>query len=241
MTQFGGHDWKCCKRHRRRRCSPLGAGVTTGGASSHRRLAPVCVKRFAEFSATVARLAREHSGRVAVYCPVNKISTRAWAGGDDGSIGPLAHGRETKPKHQLLRASLVAIDVTKTAEFRACFMQADLLVIVVARNAYEAHGVGAQSRSMSDSWLMFSGERWPGLDSEACCLDIVSPNFYPNNYWFLVRENVPRGHVSHRRLSGLDQRVPWRDGLVGLCGHAGATSSVRGAGQTTGAKTSAFR
>ncbi len=159
---------------------------------------PVFVERFAEFSAAVARLVRDHTDAVPVYCPVNEISFWAWAGGDDGSIGPLAHGRGTELKHQLIRASLAAIDAIRAVEPRARFMQADPLVNIVARDADEAHEANAQSRAVFDSWLMLSGELWSGLGGEASCLDIVGINFYPNNQWFLDRETVPRGHPRYR-------------------------------------------
>lgn len=164
---------------------------------------PLFVKRFAEFAAAVATFVREHSDLVPTYCPVNEISFWAWAGGDEASINPLAHERGMELKHQLIRASLAAIDAIRAVEPRARFMQAEPVVNVIARTAAEAHEANAQSRAVFDSWLMLAGELWPGLGGEPSSLDIVGVNFYPDNQWFLDRETVPRGHPRYRPFRDL--------------------------------------
>ncbi len=45
-------------------------------------------ERFGRFAGAAARLVREETEAVPLYCPVNEISFWAWAGGDTGYLNP---------------------------------------------------------------------------------------------------------------------------------------------------------
>ena len=79
---------------------------------------PAFVDRFAQFSAAVARLIREHSDAVPFYTPINEVSFLAWAASRD-MIFPHAHGRDDEIKWQLVCAVIASIEAVWSVDSRA--------------------------------------------------------------------------------------------------------------------------
>ena len=191
---------------------------------------PEFVARFAAFAGAAARVVRDHGDSVPFYCPVNEISFWSWSGGDQAGMNPMGRGRGLELKHQLVRASIAAIDAVRRVDPRARFVQVDPLVQVTPRGPADEEEAAALCRVQYDGWLMLSGELWPGLGGDPSCLDLVGVNYYSNNQWFLGGETIPPGHPLHRPFRELladvhrrlgrpvfvaetgaegDQRVPW--------------------------------
>lgn len=164
---------------------------------------PEFVERFAAFAAAAARVVREHSDAVPVYCPVNEVSFWSWAGGDVRLMGPRATGRGLELKVQLVRASIAAIHAVRGVDPRARFVLVDPVMHTIARTPDEEAEAAAFTRSALDGWLMLSGRLWPGLGGDPSLLDIVGVNYYPYNQWYLDRETVPLGHPAYRPLREL--------------------------------------
>ena len=95
---------------------------------------PDFVDRFASFAAAVATLVRDETPEVPFYCPINEISYWAWAGGDMARFNPMARGRGTELKRQLVRASIAAIEAIRDVDPRARFVQIDPVINVVPKS-----------------------------------------------------------------------------------------------------------
>ncbi|CEH53394.1 hypothetical protein XACLE3_7000001 [Xanthomonas citri pv. citri] len=80
---------------------------------------PQFVDRFARFAAAAAQCVKDASDAVPFYAPLNEISFWAWNGGDHARMHPLARGRGFELKHQLVRATIAAIDAIRQVDPRA--------------------------------------------------------------------------------------------------------------------------
>jgi len=188
---------------------------------------PEFVERFAAFSRAVARLLRDRSNDIPFYCPVNEISYWSWAGGNQALINPLAHGRGHELKHQLVRASIAAIDAIREVDRRARFLHVDPMVNVVARDETQQAEAQALCRVQHDSALLLAGEQWPGLGGRPSCLDIVGVNYYSNNQWFLDGQTIPRDHPDYLPPRELLARTHRRLGRPVLIAETGAEGHAR--------------
>jgi len=149
---------------------------------------PTFVDRFAAFAASAARVVREGSDEIPIYCPINEISYWAWAGGDHGRFNPWATGRGLELKQQLVRATLAAVRAVREVDPRARFIQIDPLIKVHARDAGSVEAAAAYSRAQYEAWRMTSGELWPGLGGAPELLDAVGVNYYSDNQWAIGGE-----------------------------------------------------
>jgi beta-glucosidase/6-phospho-beta-glucosidase/beta-galactosidase len=188
---------------------------------------PSFVERFSAFARAVARLVRDRSDEVPFYCPVNEVSFWSWAGGDQALMNPLARGRGLELKHQLVRASIVAIEAIREVDPRARFVHVDPLVRIAARNEAEEEEAAALCRVQYDAALLLSGELWPGLGGQASYLDIVGVNYYGDNQWFLDRETILPGHPLYRPPRELFVEAHRRLGRPILVAETGAEGDAR--------------
>ncbi|MDB6050141.1 MAG: hypothetical protein JWR17_2887 [Pseudomonas sp.] len=166
---------------------------------------PEFVERFARFAAAAARVVREESDQIPFYSLVNEISFWAWAGGDVGYFEPSARGRGTELKHQLVRASIAAIEAVRAVEPRARFVQTDPIINVIADSPRQEDTAAAEEYRLSqfEAWDLLTGARWPGLGGKPDYLDIIGVNFYPHNQWLRSGGRILRGDYRYRPLAGM--------------------------------------
>lgn len=193
---------------------------------------PAFVERFARFAGAVARLMKEEGITAPFYSPINEISFWSWAGGDVGYFNPCGQRRGQELKHQLVRASIAAIDAVREHAPDARFVQCEPLIHVVSASKRTDDIDSAEGYRLSqfEAWDLLAGRQWPGLGGREDYLDIIGANFYPHNQWFLQGGKILRGDPEFRPLAGMlaeacrryqrpvlvsetgaegDDRVPW--------------------------------
>ena len=108
---------------------------------------------------------REETDRVPLWCPVNEISYWAWAGGTVARFNPNARGRGAELKHQLVRASIAAIEAVWSVDPRARIVQIDPVINVVPRSSrpQSLRAAEAHRQAQFEAWDMLAGWSWPGL------------------------------------------------------------------------------
>ncbi|WP_426149407.1 beta-glucosidase [Pseudomonas sp. DC3000-4b1] len=190
---------------------------------------PAFVERFARFAGEAARHVRERSDSVPFYCPINEISFWAWAGGDVSYFNPSRERRGMELKHQLVRASIAAIEAIRAVEPRARFVQADPLINVVPAPDRPQDGESAESyrQAQFEAWDLLSGRAWPGLGGREAYLDILGLNFYPHNQWYLGGAQIPRGHPDYRPFLAMLKEAHLRYGRPMIITETGAEGDGR--------------
>jgi beta-glucosidase/6-phospho-beta-glucosidase/beta-galactosidase len=194
---------------------------------------PEFVDRFAHYAVEVARLIRDETGEVPIYCPINEVSFWSWAGGDKGRIHPLAYGRGWELKHQLIRATIATIELIRNIEPRSRFITAEPLINVVAHpdRPQDKEEAEAYRRAQFQTCDMLTGELWPGLGGRPEYLDIIGLNYYEKNQWYLGGENpevIHPGSPHHRPLHDMLGEVYLRYGRPMLISETGAENDNRG-------------
>jgi hypothetical protein len=191
---------------------------------------PEFVERFARFAGAAARLMVDEGLEVPFYSPINEMSFWSWAGGDVGYFNPGAHGRGLELKHQLVRASIEAIEAIRAQAPAARFVQCDPLIHVVpdSSRAVDQERAEGQRLSQFQAWDMLAGRQWPGLGGCEAYLDIIGANFYPQNQWRHNGERILRGHPEFRPLAGLLAELHRRYGRPILLAETGAEGDARG-------------
>ncbi|WP_126972046.1 beta-glucosidase [Xanthomonas sp. BRIP62411] len=166
---------------------------------------PQFVDRFARFAAAAAQCVKNASDAVPFYAPINEISFWAWNGGDHARMHPKARGRGFELKHQLVRATIAAIDAVRQVEPRARFVQVDPAIHVAAANDRPGPRREAERLRVAqfEAWDMICGRQWPGLGGAPQYLDIVGLNYYADNQWYLGGAPIPRTSADHRPLSAI--------------------------------------
>lgn len=195
---------------------------------------PEFVDRFARYAVEVTRLIRDETGQVPIFCPINEVSYWSWAGGDKGQIYPLSGHRGWELKHQLIRATIHAIELVRNIEPRTRFITAEPLINVVAHpdRPQDKDEAEAYRRAQFQTCDMLIGELWPGLGGRPEYLDIVGLNYYERNQWFLGDAHQPEvihpGSPFHRPLRDLLAEVYLRYGRPMLISETGAEGDSRG-------------
>jgi hypothetical protein len=146
---------------------------------------PIFVERFAQFAAATARVVQDQGGPPPFYCLVNEVSYWSWAGGDHALMSPVARGRGLELKHQLIRAAIAATYAIREVDPRARFVHVDPIINAIPGCDETQDEAQAYMRAQYDSWLLMSGELWPGLGGHPSLLDIVGVNYYSNNQWIV--------------------------------------------------------
>ncbi|MBB3834676.1 hypothetical protein FHR53_001438 [Xanthomonas arboricola] len=193
---------------------------------------PQFVERFARFAAAAAQCIRNETDAVPFYAPLNEISFWAWNGGDHARMHPMARGRGFELKHQLVRATIAAIDAVRRVEPRARFVQVDPAIHVAAPNDRPGPRREAERLRLAqfEAWDMVCGRQWPGLGGAPEYLDIIGVNYYSDNQWYPGGTPILRSSPDHRAFSAIlgefwqryqrpmivaetgaeaDQRAPW--------------------------------
>lgn len=191
---------------------------------------PGFVERFARFAAAAARLIRDETDRAAFYAPINEISFWAWAGGDKELLNPMASGRGAELKHQLIRASIAAIEAIREVDSQARFVQVDPAIHVRAGNDRPGPQLEAENARLGqfEAWDMLCGKAWPGLGGKPEYLDILGINYYSNNQWYLGGLTIERGHPDYRPFVGILAEIHQRYGRPLLVAETGAEGDLRG-------------
>lgn len=190
---------------------------------------PGFVERFAKFCGACAQLVREEGIDIPFYSPLNEISFWSWAGGAVGYFNPSAHGRGLELKHQLVRASIAAIEAIREQTPAARFVQCEPLINVIA-GSHRVDQVNAAEnyrRSQFDAWDLLTGRQWPGLGGQESYLDIVGVNYYPHNQWLLNGPKILRGEPRYRPLAGMLSEVHQRYQRPMLLSETGAEGDER--------------
>lgn len=190
---------------------------------------PEFVERFAKFCAAVAKLMREEGVEYPFYSPLNEISFWSWAGGVVGYFNPSALRRGLELKHQLVRASIAAIEAIREQAPSARFVQSEPLINVIAgsHRVDEVNAAENYRLSQFDAWDLLTGRQWPGLGGKESYLDIVGVNFYPHNQWILNGPKILRDDREYRPLAGMLSEVYQRYGRPVLLSETGAEADER--------------
>lgn len=190
---------------------------------------PEFVDRFARFAGAAARLMKDEGADIPFFSPVNEMSFWSWAGGEVGYFNPGKRGRGQELKHQLVRASIAAIEAVRQQAPEARFMQCDPLINVMAgsNRADEINNAEQHRVSQFEAWDMLAGRQWPGLGGREDYLDIVGVNFYPHNQWFLNGKKILRGDRHYRPLAGMLREVQQRYRRPLLISETGAENDER--------------
>lgn len=150
-------------------------------------LSPAFVDRFASFSHAMARLLREESDQPVMVSPVNEISFVSWGGGDVEYLNPFLRGRGHELKHQLIRASVAAIEAVWEVlpSARICSIDPIIHIVPNPRRTHETEAQEAEAYrlGMFEAWDMLSGRQCPELGGRPEYLDIIGVNYYWNNQW----------------------------------------------------------
>ncbi|MBK4720792.1 beta-glucosidase [Azospirillum sp. YIM DDC1] len=190
---------------------------------------PAFVERFARFAGAAAALLRDEGVETPAYCPVNEISFWAWAGGDMKRFNPMAEHRGFELKHQLVRASIAAIDAIRAADPRARIVQVDPVIHVLPRPDRKGDAGAAEAARLAqyEAWDMIGGYAWPGLGGKPEYLDVIGVNYYSDNQWFLKGGTIGRDDPRYRPFADILAEVHQRYGRPVLVAETGAEGDAR--------------
>ncbi|TWR00253.1 beta-glucosidase, partial [Xanthomonas vasicola] len=191
---------------------------------------PQFVDRFARFAAAAAQCVKDASDAVPFYAPLNEISFWAWNGGDQARMHPMARGRGFELKHQLVRATIAAIDAVRQVDPRARFVQVDPAIHVVPSNDRPGPRRQAERLRLAqfEAWDMICGKQWPGLGGAPEYLDIIGLNYYSDNQWYLGGVPILRSSPDHRPFSTIMQEFWQRYRRPMIVSETGAEADQRG-------------
>lgn len=191
---------------------------------------PHFVDRFARFAAAAAQCVKNQTDAVPFYAPVNEISFWAWNGGDHSGMYPKARGRGFELKHQLVRATIAAIDAVRQVEPRARFVQVDPAIHVIPSNDRPGARREAERLRLAqfEAWDMICGKQWPGLGGTPQHLDIIGLNYYADNQWYLGGTPILRSSTDYRPFSAIIDEFWQRYRRPMFVSETGAEADKRG-------------
>jgi beta-glucosidase/6-phospho-beta-glucosidase/beta-galactosidase len=170
------------------------------------------VDRFAALAGSFARVLDSESDETPLICPVNEISFFAWAGGDAGHLNPYTVNRSFELKRNLVRAAIAGIEAIRDVRPDARFIHTDPLIHIAPNPDEPEYAEHAHNyrNAQFQAWDMLSGRLNPDLGGRPDYLDIVGPNFYPQNEWVYrgpaLRPGDPAYVPLHKLLAELYER-----------------------------------
>jgi beta-glucosidase/6-phospho-beta-glucosidase/beta-galactosidase len=190
---------------------------------------PEFVTRFAKFAAETVHVIKNETGITPLICPINEISFWAWAGGDIALFNPMSTGRALELKHQLVRATIAAIEAIREVDPHTRFITAEPLINVLPRIGHPAEKGPAEAyrQSQFEAFDMLIGESWPGLGGDPKYLDIIGLNYYSTNQWYLDGERLSAASFGYRPLHDMLAEVYLRYGRSMLIAETGAEGDCR--------------
>jgi beta-glucosidase/6-phospho-beta-glucosidase/beta-galactosidase len=164
---------------------------------------PEFVTRFAAFAEAAARVFKEETDAVPVWCPVNEISYFAFAAGEIEMFYPFSKGRGGDVKRQLVRAALAGVDAVRRVDPRARIVWAEPAINVAPFGDGEQERIDAENfrQSQFEALDMLGGYKEPELGGRPDVLDIIGVNYYPQNQWYLGGSTIPIGHHAYKPFS----------------------------------------
>ncbi|MES2820411.1 MAG: beta-glucosidase [Pseudomonadota bacterium] len=190
---------------------------------------PCFVERFARFAAAFAALLNERGIQTPFYTPINEMSFWAWAGGEVAYFNPMARGRGQELKHQLVRASIAAIEAIRAVQPQARFVLVDPLIHVtcVLQRAAAQQAAEHHRLLQFEAWDLLCGRLWPGLGGKPEYLDILGVNYYGDNQWIHEGPVIWRGEPHYRPFHGMLSEVYQRYKRPILIAETGAEGEDR--------------
>jgi beta-glucosidase/6-phospho-beta-glucosidase/beta-galactosidase len=164
------------------------------------------VTRFARLAAAFAEVASRETDGTLWIVPVNEISFFAWAGGEAGFFNPFAARRGDELKHQLLRATIAAIQSMLQVNPRIRIVHTEPMINVVphAERPDEAGPAEAHRQAQYAALDIIAGRSHPELGGRKEYLDVIGINYYVHNQWIF-----PGGHASMIEPSHPRYRPVW--------------------------------
>ena len=164
---------------------------------------PQWVESFARFAEAAARVFREETGEVPIWCPVNEISFFTWSAGEVGYFFPAEVDRGPELKRQLVRAAVAGAEACLRVDARARFVWCEPLIKVEPVVHLPLAEAQAQHDGQFQAFDMIAGRNDPELGGRPALLDIVGLNYYPHNQWYYSGPTIPMGHHAYTDMRDL--------------------------------------
>ena len=188
---------------------------------------PCWVDSFARFCEAAARVLREETGEVPLWCPVNEISFFTWSAGDVGYFFPAETGRGPELKRQLVRAAIAGSQACLGVDPRARLVWCEPLIKVEDVAHHPLADAQAQHDSQFEAFDMIAGRLAPDLGGRPELLDVVGLNYYPHNQWYYRGPTIPMGHHAYTDMRVLLETVARRYDRPLLISETGAEQNAR--------------
>jgi hypothetical protein len=188
---------------------------------------PRWVERFAYFADAAARVLREHTDQVPIWCPINEISFFTWSAGDVGYFFPSATGRGDELKRQLVRAAVAGAEACLRVDPRARLVWCEPLIKVERVPNLPDADADTMHASQFEAFDMIAGRRDADLGGRAALLDVVGLNYYPHNQWYYQGPTIPMGHHAYTDMQHLLEAVSARYGRPMIVSETGAERNAR--------------
>ncbi len=162
---------------------------------------PRFIDSFAKLARKFAQLLKDETDQQPFIVPVNEISFFSWAAGQTGYLNPFARRRGHELKHQLVRASIAAIEALWDVNPKTRIVQAEPLINVLPKdpkNRRQRRAAEDYRLSQFEAWDMLAGRLHPELGGAEKYLDIIGGNYYAYNQWILNGKTVKRGTPRYR-------------------------------------------
>lgn len=162
---------------------------------------PRFIDAFAKLAHRFARLLASETDQQPLIIPINEISFFSWAAGQTGYLNPFARRRGHELKHQLVRASIAAIEALRDVVPNVRIIQVEPLINVLPKdpdNSRQRRAAENYRMSQFEAWDMLAGRLHPELGGAEKYLDIIGGNYYAYNQWILNGPTVKLGTPRYR-------------------------------------------